>query len=1043
VLQDSTEYHWSTKSYTYDSQAYTSKIIADSFDAFTMSAPKSQYNMYVSNEFKFAIDNKDNTLTAADFKDAKVLITVITSDLSDDTVWYQWSMVIRQAHPNYQKIICKSVDFLARYIRGDYPNEAMAGDLFPALSTGSETENSDALTVPVPFGTAYIPLKCVTLTQYLRGYLLGPDANMFTVSEVRSPYNADEQQVWESTDADFRIATKTDRFSPSSDWKILFPFLIKPDGYSGYHTGSNNASILTDANAAYAADELIDMRVVNDDDGSAAYVTDNAATTVEGTLSGGTDNDWDEGDDYHIEAPGLWAGGGEYQNIRAKISRNDLSSMTAPGDHMEYVFEDFGVPSDEIDTGGGSSFETSNTAYAAWDLAWNGAYYYLQDREKIVAAMLNMSHSTIDVTTKIELRTLSKTSVYTVTASEIIKGSFSYDPATESEYDSGHIAFQETGKPQDEFYRLRVPAKSDMDRPSSEVFNIPFVQDSQIAQALGILYYQRKLLKEASISFTVNEDLAGQVKPDQVITISGDDYGGTYDVVVDKIHVQKGLTLKFECTKYSVNLDDLTDLSPVAYTVTDDENVSVWRPVYAGPDSVTPGTGIVPHVIPGKLRVGVANNAIMIDPSQGLSRIYTLDFVSGTAGRGMFMSPDLFEMGNVFVRGLLRMAVLQYGSILAYGGSQYITKSADVLAETMTALDASTLEIKNDSGASAWANGDILMMQSDTDKEWLDIVSSSGNVYTVNRDKNGDYSADANPEWEKGSAIMNFGQSGDGGIYMTADDSHAPYIEIFTHAGSPWSGLTTHLRFGNLNGFLDYVSDKYGLGVGSTSAGMAYDPMNGQRLFGPGITAGSIQSSDLAVAAGMILDLTNKFLKIGGTRVDGAGTYEGGFFGLEGGYIKFFAGNTSQYINWTGTLMKLSAQFYGATAGNLIEGSVVDEWNGGSGSVAPVTGRSFNIGRGGTYRFTWSQKAGFAGPGFYAASRIFRNGVAVGSQQNTPVNENPPTYHDFSDDISGWSPGDNAQLYSWSVGISNDSFIKNLRIKSANPIMTINIPPDV
>ncbi len=75
---------------------------------------------------------------------------------------------------------------------------------------------------------------------------------------------------------------------------------------SGTHTGSNNASVLTDSAATWTADELIDGQVHNvTDSGStsaagSAKITDNAATTITGTLGGGTEDDWDTSDVYRV-----------------------------------------------------------------------------------------------------------------------------------------------------------------------------------------------------------------------------------------------------------------------------------------------------------------------------------------------------------------------------------------------------------------------------------------------------------------------------------------------------------------------------------------------------------------------------------------------------------------------------------------------------------------------------------------------------------------------------------------------------------------------
>jgi hypothetical protein len=79
--------------------------------------------------------------------------------------------------------------------------------------------------------------------------------------------------------------------------------MVVPTGtnqYSGTHTGANNAATLTDSAQSWTVGELIGFRIYNVTDGSAVVVTANTANTVTGVLAGGTDNDWDTGDEYFL-----------------------------------------------------------------------------------------------------------------------------------------------------------------------------------------------------------------------------------------------------------------------------------------------------------------------------------------------------------------------------------------------------------------------------------------------------------------------------------------------------------------------------------------------------------------------------------------------------------------------------------------------------------------------------------------------------------------------------------------------------------------------
>jgi len=52
-----------------------------------------------------------------------------------------------------------------------------------------------------------------------------------------------------------------------------------------------------------------------------------------------------------------------------------------------------------------------------------------------------------------------------------------------------------------------------------------------------------------------------------------------------------------------------------------------------------------------------------------------------------------------------------------------------------------------------------------------------------------------------GTAIISYGIEGDGRILLTADQSYAPYIDIFTSGAQPWNGdIVPHTRLGRLDG---------------------------------------------------------------------------------------------------------------------------------------------------------------------------------------------------------------------------------------------------
>ena len=206
------------------------------------------------------------------------------------------------------------------------------------------------------------------------------------------------------------------------------------------------------------------------------------------------------------------------------------------------------------------------------------------------------------------------------------------------------------------------------------------------------------------------------------------------------------------------------------------------------------------------------------------------DFASGALGSGFrIQDSGNAEFNNVYVRGKISSSIFEKESVSIVGGN-LLVMDGDILNSDMSALDSSTMTI---SGDTTFSVGDKLRCKDGTNDEWFSVTNvASAPTYTVTRDMAGSYAANTNPIWKKGTAIVNYGASGEGGIYMTSSEATSPYLSVVTHAGSPWSALTTHLRLGNLNGFLGYSSDKYGIAIGESDKYLKYDPTNGLRIKG-------------------------------------------------------------------------------------------------------------------------------------------------------------------------------------------------------------------
>lgn len=84
---------------------------------------------------------------------------------------------------------------------------------------------------------------------------------------------------------------------------------------TGEHTGADGETNLFDSNANWRTNQLVGYTIYNVSDGSSAIVTSNTQNQIVASLSGGTDNDWDNGNEYILATPRF---GNPYQDVTAE-----------------------------------------------------------------------------------------------------------------------------------------------------------------------------------------------------------------------------------------------------------------------------------------------------------------------------------------------------------------------------------------------------------------------------------------------------------------------------------------------------------------------------------------------------------------------------------------------------------------------------------------------------------------------------------------------------------------------------------------------------
>ena len=550
-----TTYRWSTKAVSFGGNAYSFKVIPSSFPGITLNRAMSELGIQAPSTLSFDIPNSGSTLAASDFIGATVQVDLVLSDWTNEAICATWKFRVISCTARYQRLSFVCEDFIQQYLRGDYPKTALVKELAPSTDASPD----DNLCVSLPFGEAYVPLRSVYISaDSQRFYVLGPQGVTYTVSLVHSPRDWPGKSEWSS--AGFTL-NQYDKTLSGVGYRVLEPIIADSDS-----------------------------------DGTA-------------------------------DAMGLWKQGDKFLDMPAQFTRSDTSALTGPAAVLEYILEDFGVPSANIDTGAGSTFAAAATTYASWGLTWNGALFTRESRQRILARLLAMCHSTLVITDKVELHVLSAASVDTVLKADVVRstitgqgrestgeGTFRRQGATSKTVnDSGYGAFQEADTPQDTLLKFIVAADSTTASPASGVLELPWIQDSQIAQKLAILHYQRSLLRKENLSFEAKLSLLA-LQPDDVTTISDAAYGGTYDALIESITIHREGKLSLSCVTFTSDLDDWGDLSPSAITYADDASTYTYTTVVSGPDDA-PTTGNQGNLLQGRVRLVSGDNSIVLDPA--------------------------------------------------------------------------------------------------------------------------------------------------------------------------------------------------------------------------------------------------------------------------------------------------------------------------------------------------------------------------------------------------------------------------------------------
>jgi hypothetical protein len=342
-----------------------------------------------------------------------------------------------------------------------------------------------------------------------------------------------------------------------------------------------------------------------------------------------------------------------------------------------------------------------------------------------------------------------------------------------------------------------------------------------------------------------------------------------------------------------------------------------------------------------------AGAALLLVQEDGDLESGAVGFVSGLSGWQITAGGDA-EFNNIVARGEFHASTFIMDEFLVHNGTSVLVKSGGRLLNAANSLTTATTHTRTTAAsdtrttaaldtrvalsisfevdmedpetghAQLFSVGDILRVKDWTGSavydNWLIVTSIIDNttyfsyvVYKVSG------TATTLP---KGAMVVDYGQSGDGGIISTAALSGAPYQDVFSINSTPWaSGITGHLRTGKITGVGSAVGTwgmVGGTDLSDTSLDAAqfeisdsgvylhnidvaiYDSSNNQRV---SLTSGGVLK--LGTDVGATATTGFSFDPVGNTVTIGSASYTG--------TVTIYGGGT-----FTGALSAATGSFSGA-----------------------------------------------------------------------------------------------------------------------------------
>jgi len=401
----------------------TTLVLMD-FSGIELRRNLAENSVIAPSDVTFSLSNPANAMTFSDFKGGTVHIELW---LATTTVnWAKiagWKFRIKTAEPGYQKIRIVAEDFLQYYLRGDYPNTRIPEDIFKSNRTYAE---HNGLCIPVPFGTAYIPLRDVYIDNaitYTASTLAAVASAAGAPCQITD--SADGLAVFEQgriptvtgfTETENNVSTK-DILSVAAgvlEFDIDAGFVGEVEGDavtisqgSGYIMLGSPAGGIT-----YTITKVHSPRALAADEYSSGTYT-----FTQSTIADADAVDWrvfqakifDLDKDGTADNAGFWqTTSNQFYDPLVELTRSDTATLTNPADVTPFVLEDMGVPSAMIDDAAGGTFASCHTTFDSYE--W-------ETETELMPNTVDRDFSGASAWAKVDIDAYDETGDLTVTAS--------------------------------------------------------------------------------------------------------------------------------------------------------------------------------------------------------------------------------------------------------------------------------------------------------------------------------------------------------------------------------------------------------------------------------------------------------------------------------------------------------------------------------------------------------------------------------------------------------------------------------------------------